>query len=73
MQEQINLFQVEESYSLVNLKQSCYEYVKRKYTRTECEDFADFMEFIRSEAELEFAIRLRKIADDIEKRELGKR
>ena len=73
MSEQINLFQVEESYGLVNLKQSCYEYVKRKYRPVECEDFNDFLEFIRSEAELEFAIRLRKIADDIEKRELGKR
>ena len=73
MTEQPTLFQVEESYNLANLKQICYDFVKGKYTRTECEDFSDFMEFIRSEAELEFAIRLRKIADDIEKRELGKR
>lgn len=72
MQEQINLFQVDESYNLAELKKICYDYVKKKYTRTECEDISDYLSFLQDEADLEFAIRIKKIASDIEKRILGR-
>ena len=67
MTEQPTLFQLEESYNLANLKQICYDFVKGKYTRTECEPYEEFIEFLEIEAKYEYISRLRKIADDIEK------
>lgn len=72
MEEQIDLFNIEETYNLANLKQICYEFVKKKYTRVDCEDYDEFMEFLDIEAKYEYIERLRKIADNMEK-ELEKR
>ena len=72
MQEQMNLFQVNESYNLADLKKICKEETKRRFPAPiPDEDYVDYLEFIESETNLLFAERLRKIADEIEKMELG--
>lgn len=69
MGEQLQLIEVDENYSLVNLKDSCYTYVKKKYPAPiECEEYEDYLKMLKEEADLEFADRLRKLADKIEKR-----
>ena len=73
MSEQMNLFQMQDSYNLANLKQICIEYVKNRYPEpVEEEDFYEYQEFIRVEIELEYASRLHQIACQIEDRVLGK-
>lgn len=72
MQEQMMLFQVQESYNLADLKKICREEVKRKFPAPiPDEDYLDYVAFLESETNLLFAERLRKIADEIEKMELG--
>lgn len=66
---QAELFTVEESYNLVRLRDSCYEFVKKKYpTPVEDEDYEDYLQMLRDEADLEFCARIRVMADQIEKR-----
>ena len=68
----MTLFHIEESYNLVKLKEQCIAYIKDKYPKpVEEEDCDDYAEFIKDESDLEFACRLRKIADQIEKRIYG--
>lgn len=68
-ENQLNLFDVKESYSLVNLKDLCLRDTKEKYPKpVDGEDYDEWMAFINDESELLFAERLRKIADEIEKR-----
>lgn len=69
MEEQLSLINTNESYSLVNLKDSCYKFVKKKFpSPMECEEYEDYLQMLADEADLEFAFRLRVIADTIEKR-----
>ena len=68
-ESQLSLFEVKESYSLVNLKDLCLKEIKEKYPKpVEGEDYCDFLDFINQEADLLFAERLRIIANTIEKR-----
>lgn len=70
--EQLKLLEVEHSYSLVGLKESCVLFVKKKYPKpAEDESLEEYNEFLRDEAELEFVDRLRKMADQIEARVLN--
>ena len=72
MAEQLTLLNVEESYSLVGLKDSCMAYVKKKFpSPVEDEDFDEYLKMLNDEADLEFVDRLRKIADQIESRVLN--
>lgn len=72
MNEQLNLIEVEKTYSLVGLKDSCMLYVKRKYPKpAEEESWEEYESFLRDEADLEFVERLREIANQIENRVLN--
>lgn len=72
MAEQLKLLEIEESYNLNNLRNICSEFVKKKFPcPVEDEEFDDYLQMIQDEADLEFAARLRKIADDIENRILN--
>ena len=69
MGEELTLFEIKESYSLVNLKDLCLRETKGKYPKPmDGEDYEEWQNFISDESDLLFAERLRKIADDIEKR-----
>lgn len=69
MGEELTLFEIKESYSLVNLKDLCLRETKEKYPKPmDGEDYDDYITYIQDESDLLFAERLRKIADDIEKR-----
>lgn len=69
MGEELTLFEVKESYSLVNLKDLCLRETKEKYPKPmDGEDYDEYITYIQDESDLLFAERLRKIADDIEKR-----
>ena len=71
MDEQMSLIDANESYSLIGLKDACYKFVKKKYpSPMECEEYEDYLQMLSDEADLEFASRLRVIADEIEKRVL---
>lgn len=73
MSEELFLFEQIESYSVNNLRQECEEYIRKKYPRPiKDEDLWEYQQFLRSEINLEFAHRLRIIADDIERKEYGK-
>ena len=67
MEQQIDLFNSEETYNLADLKRICYDYVRKKYTRVDCEDYDEFMEFLDIEAKYEYVARLRQIANKLEK------
>ena len=72
MQEQIDLFYAEETFNLGNLRQYCYEYIKRKYPKpVDGEDYSDFLSFLKDESDLMFAEKMRQEADRIEERILG--
>lgn len=72
MAEQLKLLTIEESYNLVNLRDICREFVKKKFpSPMEDEDFDEYMEFLQQETDLEYVARLRKIADEIENRVLN--
>lgn len=69
MGEELTLFEIKESYSLVNLKDLCLRETKEKYPKPmDGEDYDEYINYIQDESDLLFAERLRKIADDIEKR-----
>ena len=71
MIEQMRLFDTDDSYSLINLKESCKVYIKKKYPNPiEDESWEEYLKMLSDETDLEFVARLRKIADDIEKRVL---
>lgn len=74
MQEQeLLLFESNETYSLLGLKDECMEWARKKFPHpVRFEDLWEYQNFLNSEANLEFANRLRKIADDIEKKEYSK-
>lgn len=74
MQEiQLSLMELDDTYSLIGLKESCRVFIKHKYPHAVREESQEeYNEFIEDETNLEFAIRLRKIADQIEKMVLGK-
>ena len=66
--DELTLFKIEDSYSLVGLRDLCLRETKENYKQVDGEDFDEFERELRDEADLLFAERLRKIADDIEKR-----
>lgn len=70
MQEQeLLLFESDDTYSLIGLKDECLEWARKKYPHpVRFEDLWEYQNFISDEANLEFADRLRKIANDIEKK-----
>ena len=64
---------VEDGYSLVNLKRKCRDLMLRKFPKkVECEEQHDYLQFIEDEATLEFCDQLRKIADNLEEKVLGR-
>ena len=68
-ESQLDLFDIKESYSLVGLRDLCLKETKKNYPKpVEGEDWEDYISYIEDESDLLFAERLRKIADDIEKR-----
>jgi len=68
-ENQLNLFEIKESYSLINLRDLCLRETKEKFPNpVEGEEYDDWQAFINDESDLLFAERLRKIADEIEKR-----
>ena len=72
-EEQLSLMELEDTYSLIGLKESCRVFIKHKYPHAVREEsMEEYNEFIEDETDLEFAIRLRKIADQIERQILGK-
>ena len=66
--DELTLFKIEDSYSLVGLRDLCLRETKENYKQVDGEDINEFEKELRDEADLLFAERLRKIADDIEKR-----
>ena len=68
MEGELTLFKMEDSYSLVGLRDLCLRETKEKLKPVEGEDYEEYLEFVQQESDLLFAERLRKIADDIEKR-----
>lgn len=68
MEGELTLFKMEDSYSLVGLRDLCLRETKEKLKPVEGEDYEEYLEMINDESDLLFAERLRKIADDIEKR-----
>ena len=71
MTEQLKLLVVEETYNLNNLRDICRDYVKKKFPNpVEDEDYDEYNKMLSDESDLEFAYRLRKIADQIEQRVL---
>lgn len=68
-ESQLNLFEIKESYSLVNLRDLCLRETKEKFPNpVDGEEYEEYLAMVQDEADLLFAERLRKIADDIEKR-----
>lgn len=69
MENEPTLFELDNSYSLVKLKENCRNYVKEKLpSPVDGQDYDEYLKELKDETDLEFAYRLRKIADDIEKR-----
>jgi len=68
MEGELTLFKMEDSYSLVGLRDLCLRETKERLKPVEGEDYEEYLEMINDESDLLFAERLRKIADDIEKR-----
>ena len=66
MDEERTLFEIKESYSLINLRDLCLRETKERIKPVDGEDMDEFQAFIRDEADLLFAERLKKIAEDIE-------
>ena len=66
--DELTLFKIEDSYSLVGLRDLCIRETKENYKQVDGEDLDEFERELRDEADLLFAERLRKIADGIEKR-----
>lgn len=71
MDGEMTLFEIGESYSLVGLKDLCLRETKQKFPKPiDGEDWEEYNLMIQDESDLLFAERLRKIADDIERRVL---
>ena len=71
MDGEMTLFEIGESYSLVGLKDLCLRETKQKFPKpVDGEDWDEYNLMIQDESDLLFAERLRKIADDIERRVL---
>lgn len=71
MDGEMTLFEIGESYSLVGLKDLCLRETKQKFPKpVDGEDWEEYNLMIQDESDLLFAERLRKIADDIERRVL---
>ena len=68
MIDEPTLFEVKETYSLVGLRDLCLKETKAKLKPVEGQDLDEFNQEILEEADLLFAERLRKIADEIERR-----
>lgn len=69
MDGEMTLFEIGESYSLVGLKDLCLRETKQKFPKpVDGEDWDEYNLMIQDESDLLFAERLRKIADDIERR-----
>ena len=69
MDNELTLFKINESYSLVNLKDLCIRETKERFPKpVDGEEYEDYLDFINQEADLLFAERLRNIALSIEKR-----
>lgn len=69
MENQLKLFEAEESYCVKDLLQQCSVFVKKKFPKaTEDEDYEEYLNFLKEEIMLEYAYRLHKIAESIEKR-----
>ena len=60
-------FGIDTPYSLVKLKNDCYDWAVHNFTKIDEEDDEDFKQRLVDESELEFADRLRQIADAVEK------
>ena len=72
MSEQLDFFGNRESYNLNNLRKLCRDEIKKKFpSAVDGEDYLEYLTFIGQEADLLFAERLRKIADEIEEKILG--
>ena len=73
MAEQMNLFDVKESYNLNTLRRMCRDYIKAKYpSPVEDESYTDYLSFINDESDLLFMEKIREIANQIEQRIYGK-
>ena len=73
MSEQMDLFEVTESYNLNTLRRMCRDYVKAKYpSPVEDESYTDYLSFINDESDLLFMEKIREIANQIEQRIYGK-
>lgn len=71
MVEQLELLEVKQTYSLLHLKDMCFDETRKQYPKAvEGELQEEYLEFVRSEAMMLFAQRLRELADDIERKEL---
>ena len=66
--DELTLFKIEDSYSLVGLRDLCIRETKESYKPVDGQDYDEYLEEVKDEADLLFAERLRKIADSIEKR-----
>lgn len=68
MEWELTLFKMEDSYSLIGLRDLCLREMKEQMKPIDGEDWDEFNKNVQDEADLLFAERLKKIADDIEKR-----
>ena len=56
-------------FDLKNLRNTCLQFIKEKYPRpVECEEYADYLQMIEEETDLEMAHRLHEMANKIEHR-----
>jgi hypothetical protein len=68
----MTLFQITNSYDIGKLKEICRNEIKKKFPHpVEDEEFDEYLQFIEDETDLLYAERLKKIANEIEKRILG--
>lgn len=69
MEEELTLFKMEDSYSLVGLKDLCLKETREKFPKpVDGEEYDEYLEFVQQESDLLFAQRLKDIASNIEKR-----
>lgn len=65
---QYDLFIMENSYNIAELRNICYKEVRKTLKQLPNQDEGEYEKEIAEEADLLYAERLRKIADSIEKR-----
>ncbi len=69
MEYELTLFKIEDSYSLVNLRDLCLRETKEKFPKpVDGEEYEEYLEFVQQESDLLFAQRLKDIASNIERR-----